>query len=339
MTLWLVLVVLAAGAAILVALPFLRARADAGPPTDATEILKAELAQVSLDQAVGEIDAPAADVARLEAERRLLAAAATPAEPKVTSSATIDRVTAGVVIAVVVIGAIALYAAMGKPNLPAAPAMAAGATQPAVAAAPAAAQGLPDVDTMIAGLEQKLKDKPNDVEGWRMLGWSYFSTQKYPQAVAGYAHAVALNPASASLQSAYGEALAKAADGRITPEARKAFDTALKLDPTDQRARSYLGLAVPAAPPAPTPQDVQGASAMTPADQQAMISTMVDKQVRDLAANPRDAEGWARLIRSRKVLGQMDLARKALGDAVAAFKDDPTTQRRLRDTARDLGVS
>jgi cytochrome c-type biogenesis protein CcmH len=345
MTLWFVFVIMAAAAASLVALPFLRGRAAAAAPTDATERLKAELAQVDLDQAVGEIDAGAAESARLDAQRRLLAAAA-PAEPTAVPSPRVDRMTAAIVVGSVVLGAVALYAVMGKPNVPgaapggganAAPLAAMAAAQPA-AGAPSA--GLPDVDTMIARLEERLKAQPNDAEGWRMLGWSYFATQKYPQAVQAYAKAVALNPKAAGFQSAYGEALNKAAGGHMTPDARSAFETALKLDPSDARARAYLGLAP--APGGAAAASTPDAPAMAPAgggDQQAMINGMVERQARELAANPRDAEGWVRLIRSRKVLGQPDLAHKALQDALAAFKGDAATQARLRDTARDLGVS
>jgi len=347
MTLWFVFVIMAAAAASLVALPFLRARAAVAAPTDAAERLKAELAQVDLDQAVGEIDPAAAEAARLEAQRRLLAAAA-PAEPTPAPSARVDRITAAVVVGSVVLGAVALYAVMGKPNAPSAPAGGGGdaalptAMAAAQPAAGAANPGLPDVDTMIARLEDRLKAQPNDAEGWRMLGWSYFATQKYPQAAGAYAKAVALNPKSAGFQSAYGEALNKAAGGQMTPDAKSAFETALKLDPNDARARSYLGLAPAAVGAAPTPDAPVMAGPAAGAgggDQQAMINGMVERQARELAANPHDAEGWVRLIRSRKVLGQPDLAHKALQDALAAFKGDPATQTRLRDTARDLGVS
>lgn len=39
--------------------------------------------------------------------------------------------------------------------------------------------GAGDVDGRIAGLASRLKENPNDAEGWRMLGWSYFNTQRY----------------------------------------------------------------------------------------------------------------------------------------------------------------
>lgn len=72
---------------------------------------------------------------------------------------------------------------------------------------------LPDVNTMITQLASRLQNAPDDVRGWRMLGWSYFNTGDYEQAAAAYAKAVQLDPASAELKAAYEQARAKASKG------------------------------------------------------------------------------------------------------------------------------
>jgi cytochrome c-type biogenesis protein CcmH len=46
----------------------------------------------------------------------------------------------------------------------------------------AAAKPLPDVNTMIERLAARLETTPEDVKGWRMLGWAYFNTARYEQA-------------------------------------------------------------------------------------------------------------------------------------------------------------
>ena len=101
---------------------------------------------------------------------------------------------------------------------------------------------LPDVDTMISGLERRLESHPDDPEGWRMLGWSYFATQNYDRSAKAYARAVAMKPENAVFQSAYGEALTKAAGDKVTPAAQEAFRKALSKDGHDLRAKIYLGL-------------------------------------------------------------------------------------------------
>jgi cytochrome c-type biogenesis protein CcmH len=82
----------------------------------------------------------------------------------------------------------------------------------AAAAAASAGQMLPDVNTMIERLAARLETTPEDLEGWRMLGWSYFNTGLYRQAATAYAKAVALDPSSAELKALYEEANTKASE-------------------------------------------------------------------------------------------------------------------------------
>lgn len=114
-------------------------------------------------------------------------------------------------------------------------------TAPATAAGPNAQQ-LADVDTMIAKLAARLEKNPEDGEGFRMLGWSYLMTGHPDKAIAPYKRALALLPNQANVHAGYGEALASTAGGRVTPDAKAAFDTALRLDPTEPRARYFAAL-------------------------------------------------------------------------------------------------
>jgi cytochrome c-type biogenesis protein CcmH/NrfG len=75
---------------------------------------------------------------------------------------------------------------------------------------PAADPMLPDVSTMIERLAARLETKPDDVKGWRMLGWSYFQLERYDEATKALARAITLDPNSADLKLAYEEAKAKA---------------------------------------------------------------------------------------------------------------------------------
>jgi cytochrome c-type biogenesis protein CcmH len=93
-----------------------------------------------------------------------------------------------------------------------------------------------------------------------------------------------------------------------------------------------------ATPPGPSPAEVAAVSKMSPGEQQAMIRGMVDKLAGELKQNPRDADGWIRLMRARMVMGETDKAAEALRDATKAFADAPQQQTQLRDAARGLGV-
>jgi cytochrome c-type biogenesis protein CcmH len=104
----------------------------------------------------------------------------------------------------------------------------------------------PSVDNVIARLEARLKAKPDDAEGWRMLGWSYFQTQRYAEAATALKEATRLDPDNAQTYSFLGESLVLASntEGKIPADAKAAFDKALKLDPKDSRSRYFKAVAM-----------------------------------------------------------------------------------------------
>lgn len=76
-------------------------------------------------------------------------------------------------------------------------------------------QAMPDLNAMISRLAARLEKEPNDVEGWRLLGHSYFHTEQYTQAVSAFGRAIELDPASAELKQVYEEAKAKVSAGAV----------------------------------------------------------------------------------------------------------------------------
>jgi len=157
---------------------------------------------------------------------------------------------------------------------------------------------LPDVNTMIERLAARLETMPEDVRGWRMLGWSYFHTGHYEKAVSAYARAIKLDPSSEQLKLSYEEAKAKSSGlgGEKNPEA------------------------------------------MPPRDRPAHIRSMVDGLANRLKDSPRDAEGWIRLMRSRIVLGERELATEASRQALEVFKDDPAAWESILAAVLELGL-
>jgi cytochrome c-type biogenesis protein CcmH len=96
--------------------------------------------------------------------------------------------------------------------------------------------------------------------------------------------------------------------------------------------------AATAAIPGPSSEQLAAAGSIPPGEQDIMVKQMVERLEGRLKANPRDADGWIRLMRSRMVLGQTDAARRALGAGLAAFEGDSAAQGRLRSAAAALGV-
>ena len=98
--------------------------------------------------------------------------------------------------------------------------------------------------------------------------------------------------------------------------------------PTVARASTMAGMPAGAAAVADLPAD----------QQQVAIRGMVDGLAGRLAADGQDAEGWLKLVRAYRVLGEQDKALKALADARHAMGSDPQVLGRLDRLAHDLGL-
>ena len=249
MTLWLILTVMTALAALYVAAPFLRSVDKAGAEqTSELGIYRDQLAEIDKEAAAGTIDAAAAEQARAEVKRKMLAAdkamaAVAPARPLSALEYKFAFVT---ITGLTVLGSAILYAYNGNPGLPSATPMMAqsqgGGDASQTAAAAGSAAGLSDVDTMIGKLRERLKANPGDPKGWAMLGWSLMSTGKLAEAVDAYRKAVSIDPKGAGFHVGLADSLIQQASGQVTPEAKGSIDTALSLDGKEPRAMFLRGL-------------------------------------------------------------------------------------------------
>ncbi len=152
--------------------------------------------------------------------------------------------------ALIILGSVNLYSYLGRPDLntmPPKPDVLAAAVSesPAVEqAAPAAVgNGTGQVSDMVIKLAERLKANPNDAEGWRMLGWSYFNLRNFSEAVSAYKKATDLEPNNMEYKSAYAEALVQSTEGMVTPQAQALIAEVLAKEPKEQRARFYDALA------------------------------------------------------------------------------------------------
>ena len=96
---------------------------------------------------------------------------------------------------------------------------------------------------------------------------------------------------------------------------------------------------VTAAIPGPTRDQMEAARGIPPSQQDAMVDRMVSGLATRLQQNPRDEEGWVRLMRSYTVLNRNGEASAALNSALATFSDDALAQQRLRAAAAALGIA
>ncbi|MFP5349124.1 MAG: tetratricopeptide repeat protein [Gammaproteobacteria bacterium] len=100
----------------------------------------------------------------------------------------------------------------------------------------------PMVLEMVARLEQRLKDQPNDAEGWSRLGRAYQVLGRFAESKQAYARAYQLAPNDVAILGAYAGMLVAEDPANPSPEAVKLFKRLHQLDPNYPGALWVLGL-------------------------------------------------------------------------------------------------
>ena len=233
-----VLAVLALGAGLLLVLPVLRAgRAVPERARYDSAVYRDQLRELERDVARGLIGEAEARSARLEIERRLLAAAGAP--PEGSASTRRSPALALAVVLLVAGGATGLYLVLGTPGVPDAPF----ALRVAQRGAPGGdAANHPDLASMAASLAGKLRQDPNNREGWQLYARTLAAMSNWQGSADAFRNLIALGDASADVYAGYGEMLVLASRGTVTPAAREAFANAAKADASNQVARFYLAV-------------------------------------------------------------------------------------------------
>lgn len=197
-------------------------------------VLRDQLRELDADLAAGTIDAPGYKSSRQELERRV----AEDVQPGVASSGstTDKRWTAVVVGLTVPVVAIALYFLLGSPG---------GLDSTQVTAPKDQTHAVTEeqIVNMVAGLAQRLKNNPDDVEGWSMLARSYNALGRFGEAADAYARLVKLVPGNADLLADYADTLAMSRNKSLQGEPEKLIAGALVADPKNIKALALSGSA------------------------------------------------------------------------------------------------
>lgn len=315
-------------------------------------IYRDQLAELAREQTAGRVSGTDAAAARLEIERRILAAgAAAETLRPASASPLLHKLLPPALCLLVPVLALGVYLQMGRPGLPAAPF---DRNQVADHDQGGGQGGRPlDVARLLAEARARLAQDPDDAEALAALG----------------------------------EGLTLEADGTVTQPAVQAFNRALQKLPDDPRIQYYLGLheaqsgdsraalarwqaleaksppdapwlgllraeiarvarmaglAVPPPPaqspsaqpqssmPQPSREQQDAMAKMAPAEREQAIRSMVEGLAARLEQNPQDRAGWLRLANAWKVLGDNPRAADAYrrADALA-----PVDARILADWA------
>lgn len=366
MALWFVFALMTAAAIFAVLWPLGRTQSSAGG-TEAT-VYKDQLAEVGRDAAAGLIGSTEAEAARVEISRRLLAAADADKETQVRSSPGFRRAASLVALIGLPLLAIGVYMPLGSPQMPDFPlaerARVPDATEPLV--------------NLVAQVERHLEKNPTDGRGWAVLAPVLVRIGRADDAVRAFRNSITYGGDTAAGRADLGEAMARAANGVITGDAKAEFERAVALDAGEVKARYFLGIAAEqdgrtadaatiwrdmlAKGPADAPwrpavtaalarvggkgpdlpklsdDTIASVQGMSAGDRNAMVQGMVDRLATRLKQDGSDVEGWLRLVRAYMVLGERDKAKSALADAREAVGSNAERLRQLNDGLKDFGL-
>ena len=232
MMLWFVMALMTAAAIFAVLWPLAR-RLPLRTGSDVA-VYRDQLDEIERDRATGLIGEREAEAARVEVSRRLLAAAdAVAPAPPPDRSGWRRRTAALAALILLPLGAASLYLMLGSPDL---------TGQPQAARREISPEQRPIVE-LLGRVEAHLEQNPEDGRGWEVVGPVYMRLGRYDDAVNARKNALRLLGPAAEREADLGEALTGAQNGIVTAEAKEAFDRAVRLDPSDVRARYFIGLA------------------------------------------------------------------------------------------------
>lgn len=353
-------------------LPLLRRpQAAADDASHDVEVYRDQLEELKRDEATGLIGASEAELARAEVARRLIAARKAEASGPASPTGRRNRLAQAFVIVLLPAVGLCLYLATGRPELPAQP-LAERLANPGndiniliakaenhLARNPDDGAGW-DLLAPIYYRSGRMEDAANAFsQAVRILGPNAERLDGHAEALIALSDGVITGQAREKLEQSlklkpdnprtrYYLALALEQEGK-RPQARAAFEALAKDAPAGAPwlplvNQHIAGLAEGDSNEAtaklgnPTADDVAAAQDMSTGDRQQMIAGMVESLAAKLQENPKNFEGWMRIIRSYVVLDQRPKAEEALQTALKTFPAESDNGKQLLALARDLSI-
>jgi cytochrome c-type biogenesis protein CcmH len=251
---------LVALALLLLLRPFARGDDDADAAPTARDVHRRlgrdQLEELRRDRAAGVIGADEADAAEIELKRRLLedvaAEAAVPADAPIAPgeaaravpAAASSRATAwALALALPLLGALG-YAWRGHPEVFSPAASTAAGSQAAAAASAASGPVTAErIEAMVERLAARLREHPDDPEGWTRLARARRVMGRAAEARDAYEHVGPALQQDATMLAEYANTIAAMNGGRLDADASKALRRALALDQDNALALSLAAAA------------------------------------------------------------------------------------------------
>ncbi|MPZ29440.1 MAG: c-type cytochrome biogenesis protein CcmI [Rhodospirillales bacterium] len=293
-------------------------------------IYRDQLAEIERERVRGALSESEAAAARLEIERRILAADSS--AKTATPSVTLHRLLPPAFALAIPLLALGLYLKIGHPGLPAAPFVA--------DAKPPTEQPM-DIVQLVAQARARVAAEPNDADALSALGEALTLDADgtvTPAAAEAFSKAFALQPDDA--RSLYYLGLHDAQAGDSAAALKRWQELEAKSPPNAPflpmlraemaRVAQAAGLAASTTMPQPSREQREAMAALTPEQRQQAIRGMVEGLAARMKENPQDRGGWLRLANAWKVLGEHASAIDAYAKADAL---GPVDARLLADWA------
>lgn len=294
--LWIAVALITALSLVLMLRPLSR-KAKTARPTRADfdlTVYKDQLAEVDRDMDRGVLTEDQALAARTEIERRMLAAAQDKDSTQDVTETHNPKAAMALMVAVVVavpLGAVGLYLHLGAPEMkdhPLAERMRDMQTAQDGLSPEERAHDRERARQLMAELEQRLAENPDDIEGWLVAAQIYETQQRYTKAAEAYEKVAGLTNRHPQALAAWAETLIVAENTIVLPQAVELLREVKEKDSSDPRSYFYLALE------RQQKGDLQGA---------------LDEYVALLRVSPSDAEWVSQIIaRVQGLASEMDIA-------------------------------
>jgi cytochrome c-type biogenesis protein CcmH len=198
-----------------------------------TDVYRDQKRQLDADWAAGAITRDERDRGLDELSSRLGAELARPPRALAESASSRSSLIAALVVAAALpVTALALYAAFGAPD----------ALRKTTTTEAGAPKSHDEIVAMVEKLAARMKERPDDPTGWRLLARAYAAMGRFDESVAAFAQAATRGTEDASLLADWADALAMKQQS-LQGEPARLIARALTLDPNHPKALSLAASA------------------------------------------------------------------------------------------------
>ena len=208
----------------------------AAQETQGLSVYKDQLKEIDADQKRGLLSGNEAEAMRAEVSRRLIRASESSAQggqpPDRVPSPRLNSIYYALTVILPLLS-VGLYLSYGAPGMPAQP-----YAQRLKSSADTAKTG-----DLIAQVEARLRDHPEDGRGWDVVAPVYMAQRRFQDAAEAYAAALRILGETAARLEGFALARIRGGNGLVAADARKALERSLALDGTRFEPRVWLALA------------------------------------------------------------------------------------------------